>query len=133
MQSQHSHTLSLCCCSCRSKNISPALTTHTHTLFVLLLPQQEHLPCTHNIHTLSLCCCCRSKNTSPALTTYTLSLCCSRRSKNISMGKPADTATDKVAAAEEAVGLASALHKRLEEMDPPGVADVAKFVQAVSK
>ncbi len=35
--------------------------------------------------------------------------------------------------AEEAVGLASALHKRLEEMDPPSVAEVTKFVHAVAK
>ena len=55
------------------------------------------------------------------------------RSHNISMGKPADVTTDKIAAAEEAVGLATALHKRLDEMDPPGVGDVTKFVQQVSK
>jgi hypothetical protein len=49
------------------------------------------------------------------------------------MGKPADIATDKIMAAEEAVGLAVALQKRLEEMDPPTVPEVTKFVHAVTK
>ena len=59
--------------------------------------------------------------------------CSTIRTTNISMGKPADIATDKIMAAEEAVGLAVALQKRLEEMDPPTVPEVTKFVHAVTK
>ena len=55
------------------------------------------------------------------------------REENVSMGRPADAATDKETAAQDAITAAVAVQKRIEDMDPPTQMEVQKFVVAVDR
>lgn len=49
------------------------------------------------------------------------------------MGRPADAATDKEAAAAESISAATSIQKRIEDMDPPTQMEVQKFIVAVDR
>ncbi len=55
------------------------------------------------------------------------------REENVSMGRPQDAASEKEAAAHDLLAAAVAIHKRIEDMDPPTQMEVQKFIVAVDR